>query len=236
MATKEFNNTKFKRLRFLLGFNQAQFAEKMNSSQQIIAMIENNKRGIPSSMRESFYKYFNISIEEALQCETQEELASLLNHKAINKYSIDSANNIVAIPFYNETKVAAGTGEMLPSSSTENSLYFDKRWLENILGVKADKAIIIQAKGTSMDSGLNKIDDIKNDDLLLIDTSIKEVINNKIFVIQQNNELRVKRLKKEFTGELYLISNNDKEFPPEEVTTETYIIGKVVWNGSKENI
>ena len=233
--TKSFDNWQFKRLRKLLNLNQTDFATNVGVSQQTIAMIENNKRGVPASIREGFYKKYGVSYETARECETPEELNNLLYPKL--KVEVKTSNEqVVPIKFYKDAKAAAGTGVDIPETSDEEILYFDKRWLENIIGVKAENAIIIQAKGNSMDSGNNNLKDIHNGDLLFVDISVKDVINNKVFVIQQGNDLRVKKLVKDFNGDIYLISNNEKEYPPELVKQETNIIGRVVWNVSKENV
>ena len=90
-----------------------------------------------------------------------------------------------------------------------------------------------------MDSGWNQPDDIKDGDLLMVDTS-QTTGNNQIFVIMVNNsELRVKKLFKR--GEaLYISSNNSKYkeevYYPDNTDFEVKVIGRVVWNGSKENI
>ena len=107
--------------------------------------------------------------------------------------------------------------------------------MKNIIGVKPEHASIIQAVGDSMDGGNNPI---KNGDLLLIDDSVKDIINEKIFVIQLNkSELVVKRVVKEWDGTVKLISNNSKY--KDRILREgeqAEIIGRVVWNGSKENV
>ena len=79
MEEKQFNNEGFKRVRQLLNLNQSEFAEKLETHQQTIAMIENNKRGVPASIRESFYKNFGYSYDDAITCETQEQLNNLKN-------------------------------------------------------------------------------------------------------------------------------------------------------------
>ena len=229
MDSKTFDNSKFKQLRQFFGMNQTEFAEKLGTHQQIIAMIENNRRDVPKSIRAAFYNIYGISYEEAIKCKTPEELNIALNTQIITN-TVLKKQHITPVKFFKDAKAAAGYGEMLPESSDEEVLYFDTRWLENIIGVKANNAIIIQAEGNSM------YPNIQNGDLLLVDTSIKDVINNKIFVIQQGNDLRVKRLVKEFTGEVYLISDNNKEYSPELAKQDSNIIGRVVWNGSKENI
>ena len=158
----------------------------------------------------------------------------------ISNYIVPKNDNIVALSFYN-AQAAAGEGERVNDILEENYLYFDKRWLKNILGVNPSNLVIIQAKGDSMDSGLNQTDDIKDGDLLMIDKSQKEG-NNKIFVFRnQDNELRVKKLRWNINGNVEIISKNPK-YPVECLSNDNFstsygeIIGRVVWNGSKENV
>lgn len=238
-SKKQFDNHQFKQLRESLKLTQAEFAEKVGSTQQVINMIEKDKRGVPTSIREGFYKAFNIPYDLAVENKplTQREVDILETLANTKKDAITSiffnTNNVVKVKYYTDAKAAAGKGIDVPEVSDEHIMYFDKRWLENIVGVSSTNAIIIQAKGNSMDGGDNPI---KDGDLLLVDVSVKDVINNKIFLIQQNSQLRVKRLKKELNGDLYLLSNNEKDYPPELVKQESAVIGRVVWNCSKENI
>ena len=88
-----------------------------------------------------------------------------------------------------------------------------------------------------MDSGWNQPNDIKDGDLLLIDTS-QTTGNNEVYVILVNNtELRVKKLFKR--GEvLYIQSNNPKYkeevYYPDNTDIEIKVIGKVIKNWSKD--
>lgn len=233
---KEFDNSKFYRLRNLLGLNQSELAKKVHSSQQIIAMIESNKRGVPSSIRENFFKVFKVGYEEAAECTTQEELNMLLNKSIITKTLLP--NNIVAIPLHN-ISAAAGAGTLLDIEPETDMMYFDKRFLKQIIKTEDYSTLhLIYAKGDSMDSGWNQPSDIKDGDLLMVDTS-QISGNNQIFVILFNNELRVKRLFKRGDA-LFISSNNskykDEIYCPNDKEIEVKVIGKVVWNGSKENV
>ena len=156
------------------------------------------------------------------------------------RYEHQLANeNVIAIPFYN-VKAAAGSGIEAPSYTDKDVLYFDRRWIRNVLGAEPNNLSIIQCKGNSMDSGVNSPDDIKDGDLLLIDTSQK-MGNNKTFVFREDNDLRVKKLKWELSGTLSIISNNPsfqtEILEPDMLALTNFeIIGKVIWNGSRENV
>ena len=76
----------------------------------------------------------------------------------------------------------------------------------------------------------------KDGDLLMVDESYKEPIHNQVFVVNiGNNDLVVKRINRTWDGRIMLDSNNPAypSITPEEGAT---IIGRVVWNGSKENV
>lgn len=242
MDEKVIDNSKFKRLRQLLKFNQSDFAERLGTHQQTIAMIENNKRGVPSSIRENFYKVFGFSYDDALYCETEEQLSNLQQRVLSVKNKLDDIetrayrvyhaaqaleqSNLTKIPFYS-AKAAAGEGVEMYNYPEKDIIWFDKRYLHAVVGHNTDHLSLITAEGDSMQPT------IMNGDLLMVDDSIKEIRPNKIFVIRQGNQLRVKRLRTELTGETLIISDNPV-YPMEVMDKETEIIGQVVWNGNNE--
>lgn len=200
--------------------SQVQFAKKLGVPQSTIAMVETNKREPSKALYIALNEIFGFN----LLSESQTELKSYC----------------VPIPFYN-IGAAAGAGNSIYDVPEEDVLYFDERWLKNILGVNPKNLHLIFAAGDSMNSGFNTKSDIKDGDLLLIDTSVQDG-NNKIFVIMVNNtELRVKKVFKKLDGTLCITSNNSKYTeevyrPDDSKEIEIKVIGKVVWNGSKENI
>ena len=205
--------TKLKDLRTALGYDsQAAFAEKLGCSQGTIANMESGKRDVSKPMLLKIKEVFNI------------DLISWRDSQGNTK------TNTVVIPFY-KAKVSAGKGESLPEYEDKDILNFDRRWLVNVLGINPDNAVLLQATGNSM---CPLIDD---KDLLMIDTSYTDVINGKVFVIDINNELLVKRVVKELDGSVILYSENPEYSPRTLKPSETAkVIGKVVWNGSKELI
>ena len=212
-------------LRKKLKVSQSNLASMLGVSQTTIAFIENRQRAVPKSV---MLAVMNLPQKYKFDSEIME----LYNKNNLN--CIVNSNS-VPIPFYS-VKASAGYGETLPDYQEKDIIYFDRRWLKNVLGVNPDNVAIIQAKGDSMDGGNNPI---KDGDLLMVDCSVKE--GNNVFVIKDDNELRVKKLKWNFDGTLDIISNNPK-YSVETLDENTgyfrniEIIGKVVWNGSKENV
>lgn len=150
-----------------------------------------------------------------------------------------NSEHVIPIPFYH-VRASAGYGTLiLEDVKSENVIFFDTRWLQDVIGIKPRNASLITAVGDSMDSGLQQKDDIKDGDILLVDHSITEG-NNKIFVVQTNeNELKVKKIKRNLDGTLTLISNNpnykDVVYKGKDAN-KIKILGRVVWNGSQENL
>ena len=209
---------KVKNFRALHNLTQKQLADKLGMKQSVIAMIEKDKRNVPASFKLSFVKAFGIDWD------TQIASGETLKPEHIMNPPVPK-NNSIGIPFYS-TKAAAGDGALLPDYPENSVIYFDKRWLQMVIGHNPNNLSLIRAEGDSMQP------DIQDGDFLMIDDSIKEVIPNKTFVIKQDNQLRVKKLRAELNGDILIISNN-KTYPIEIMNKETEIIGQVVWNGNK---
>lgn len=216
MTTYPSMQSKLKELRLHLGFEkQTDFAKKLGVSQATIANIESGKREISKPI------WLKIKTKFGIDLFCWEPLKNPLD-----KVYDACTSNVVLIPFYS-AKAAAGAGAELPSYPEKDVIYFDKRLLQNVLGINQENAAFITAKGDSM------LPLINDGDLLLVDSSVQNIINGKVFVVKDGNDLRVKRLKQEWNGDIYLISDNEK-YPPEKVNHPINIIGRVVWNGTKE--
>ncbi len=208
-----------------LHLTQQEFVNKIGMTLSAVSMVECGKRKLSFPIKVRIKDIFNYDIDKE---EYIEQLPNI------------TYSNIIPIPFYHIKAAANPSGGVIVMDFPESEcLWFDKRWLKNVLGVNPYNCSIIEAKGDSMDSGLNKSDDIKEGDLLLVDNSDVEIINNKTYIITllDTNELLVKKIKKEFNGEVLLISNNNKYSTRTLTSSDMYQInGRVVWNGSREKI
>lgn len=216
------DSDKLKQLRNDKKLTQDKLAEELGVSKSLVVAIENGDRNISLKLLKKIQEIFNVDL-----------------YSTNPATPINDNNNIVALPIHN-VSAAAGAGTWLGDEPEQDVMYFDKRFLKQILKRDSfDSIHIIYAKGDSMDSGWNQPDDIKDGDLLMVDTS-QTTGNNQIFVILVNNqELRVKRLAKK-ADTLYITSNNSSYKPeiytPDDPEIEIKVIGKVVWNGSKESV
>lgn len=106
--------------------------------------------------------------------------------------------------------------------NSSNKLQIDKK----IITLSDNKNIFwLNANGDSMSPV------IENQDIVLIDTSNTDISNGGIFLFEINGKRFIKRLRLRVTGELDIISDNDK-YPLETVTncSELKIIGRVIKN------
>lgn len=208
------------------GLKQTSLAAVTDIKQQVISRLltskDENDKATPA-LKYALLKHYHYDIDTG----------EYISHQTENNKHC----NVIPIPIYN-IKASAGAGTWVDREPEQDVMYFDKRFLQQILKRdNYDSIHIIYAQGDSMDSGWNQPDDIRDGDLLMVDTS-QTTGNFQVFVILVNNqELRVKKLMK--NGDcLYVTSNNPKYkqevYCPETSDVEIKVIGKVVWKGSRE--
>ncbi|MGI2111846.1 S24 family peptidase [Shewanella frigidimarina] len=132
----------------------------------------------------------------------------------------------VEIPFYMEVELAAGHGIIEAPHYNGPKLRFAKSTLRKS-SVDPTNAACVRVSGNSMEPVL------PNGSTVGVDTSQTDVIDGKMYAINQDGMLRVKTLYKLPGGGLRLRSYNIDEWPDEryegEVIKQIKIIGKVFW-------
>lgn len=218
-----------KEFRNKYNYTQQELADKLEFSQETITMIERGKRKAPDSLKLKIIRHFKVDFDDL----KMNNLYMQYINQVTNAASGESSNS-VKIPFYH-VFAAAGSGETSPDYPEADVMYFDKRWLENVIGVKPENVSIIQAKGDSMNGGSSPI---KDGDLLMVDTSDIEPVNNQKFVVRlSNQDLVVKRISKDWQGNIILCSDNPQFENIIPTDTDTFsVIGRVIWNGSKDSV
>jgi phage repressor protein C with HTH and peptisase S24 domain len=120
-----------------------------------------------------------------------------------------AAHTFVDVPVYN-VELSAGNGFDAGEVEIIDYHPISTKILED-LGMSLSESAVMKVKGDSMEETL------WNNDLLLVQTSIKKPISNKIFAFAFENELRVKRFSKKMDGAWRVISDNhDKSMYPDE--------------------
>ena len=137
-------------------------------------------------------------------------------------------------------EAAAGDGRVILQEHQVEPLAFRRDWLARV-GVAPDKAILLRARGDSMQPL------IWDGDMLLIDTSKTSPRirprgrsfpggpQDEIFVLRMDDDVRVKAIKRPAEDQVMIYSENRDRFDPEILTgaqlNDLVIIGKVVWYG-----
>ncbi len=227
---------KFARIE-ILNKTQTNLAKELGINSQVITDIESGrKKKIDDSILRKFYEDYGIKIEWLLFG---------IGNKTVVEDDEDGYNayfneQVASIYKYDFT-LSEEDNLKKKIDDVKDILYFDRRWIKNILGVNPNNLFFMYAPDDSMDSGMNTTTDIKRGDILFIDISQKEG-NNNIFVFKNlfDNKPQIRQIQWSFSEKLKLIPKN-KKYKSETIEKEynefmVNIIGRVVWNGSKEKI
>lgn len=98
-------NRCIKWIRESLDLTQKQFAEKLGTKQQIIGMVENNKRDVSKNIIHALYTKFNIHYEEVKECRNRQELLSIINNSSKIQDNPYTINLTLCVPKVNKVKI-----------------------------------------------------------------------------------------------------------------------------------
>lgn len=133
------------------------------------------------------------------------------------------------VPVYN-VAASAGPGAMVDwEEEVVERLAFPQGYLRHITSVNPIHLKIISVKGRSMEPTL------REDDVVMIDVSKRDLSYEGIFVIQDGgHSMLVKRISRASRkGFVMLVSDNRDHPPVERALEDIAVIGKVVWAGVK---
>ncbi len=125
---------------------------------------------------------------------------------------------------------SCGHGTVVLDDAEVTPIRLGKELIKSVLKTDPENLKLFKASGDSMEHV------ITDNDLLLVDVSRTDFNNGGIFVLTINNDWFVKRLRLRVTGELDIISDNDK-YPMETLqpdsNVEICVKGRVIKNLSK---
>ncbi|MCG9697450.1 helix-turn-helix transcriptional regulator [Shewanella sp. Isolate11] len=210
------------------GLTQRELAERANMSQVMVHKLVSGKTKSTSKL---------VDIAHALNC-TAEQLKYGVEHqqKTSDASLVDGFDtwdnstplgvDEIEVPFYMEVELAAGNGIAEGPQYCGPKLRFSKSTLRKH-SVEAEHVVCVKVTGTSMEPVL------PNDSTVGIDTSNKTIIDGKMYAINHDGMLRVKRLYQLPGNGLRLRSYNIDEYPDEiydgEIRKHITIIGRVFW-------
>jgi phage repressor protein C with HTH and peptisase S24 domain len=138
----------------------------------------------------------------------------------------------ILIPFF-DVRAAAGDGLSAPDyESPLPPMIFKRAWLQALDISSTTHLQFLYAQGKSMEPT------IRDGDFLMIDRDpdVVAALRDGIWVIREDNEVKVKRLQKA-SGSLRIISD-DATWPPysvptAEIGTTLIVLGRVIWSGKR---
>ncbi|MGK5093288.1 S24 family peptidase [Deltaproteobacteria bacterium TL4] len=142
---------------------------------------------------------------------------------------VQSKNELVYAPLY-DVQASAGYGSFVQNEEIQDYLAFKKSWLSSKLHVSTDSIAMLTVSGESMESTLY------DGDMILVDLSYHQFDHEGIFVLEIEDSVMTKRLRRGRDGEIRVSSDNpgypEFSIKPEN-TNSFHIVGKVVWFGRK---
>ncbi len=132
------------------------------------------------------------------------------------------------IPLY-DVAASAGSGSNVEYEPIIDQLAFPRDYLRKITKSNPRNLAIISVKGDSMEPTL------RDDDVVMLDTSKTSLDYDGMFVIRSGEALLVKRVMRSTRlGYITVISDNRDIYPPQEhVADQVSVIGKVLWYGRR---
>lgn len=219
----------------IIDTSQINLASILGVKPQVIADIESGrKQKIDNDILQKLYEEYGIKLEWLLFGIGNQ---TLLDDMDEIEYTYCN-DNVASIKKYDFNLTEKENIDKVIEND-KDVLYFDRRWLRNILGVNPDNIFFIYAPDDSMDSGKNTANDIKKGDILFIDISQKQG-NNKVFVYKNDfdNEYSIRQIKWSLSENIKLVPYN-KKYKSEIVEKQVNeflvnIIGQIVWNGNRK--
>lgn len=146
-------------------------------------------------------------------------------------YGVDLIGDASCIELdYIHIQPSCGQGTYVVDDAYITPVKIGRELIKDILHAEPENLKLFRASGDSMEPI------IENDNILLVDISRTDFNNGGIFLLTINNEWFIKRLRLRVTGELDIISENDK-YPIETLkpnsNIEIIVKGRVIKNLSR---
>lgn len=126
-----------------------------------------------------------------------------------------------------DVQAAAGAGSLVEAESVIGRLPFPTAWLRR-LGAPLNTLQAIEARGDSM------APDLRDGDILLVDTSVDVVARDGLYILRYGDTLRVKELQQRADGGILIRSHAGHvadEIVARDQLGDLAIVGRVRWHG-----
>ncbi|MCR9546326.1 helix-turn-helix transcriptional regulator [Vibrio antiquarius] len=226
---------RLKQFREEKGLSQRALATKCGWGPSRISNYESGIRSISLDDAETISNALNISPKTLLfgdssNIEKQPQAnAEILGNMQVWDSKTPIGDDEVAVPFLSEIKLSAGNGFV---NDLEHDNGFRLRFAKSTLrryNVAPENAVCVAVHGNSMEPVL------PDGSTVGIDCGNKTLMEGKIFAINHNGELFIKKLYRLPGGGLRIYSFNELEYPAREYTEaqvleqKITIVGRVFW-------
>ncbi len=231
--TKETIGERIRRVRKELKLTQQQVASSIGVSPTSIVFWERNETTPKGSNLIALCKKLQVDPQWLQSGKGNRQIASgnaeILGNMQVWDSQTPLGNDEVAVPFLSDVRLSAGNGFV---SDLESDYGFRLRFAKSTLrryNVAPENAVCVAVQGDSMEPVL------PNGSTVGIDCGDKKLTDGKIFAINHNGELFIKKLYRLPSNGLRIYSFNEQEYPPREYTEEQIlnqkitIVGRVFW-------
>lgn len=143
-------------------------------------------------------------------------------------YEEIAANSVTLVPVYDLSASAGHGSEVGDYEAIAHSLAFPPDYLRRVTKANPAHLAIISVKGDSMTPTL------KDDDIVMVDTSKTSLGYDGLFVLRFHEALHVKRISRARPGFVTVISDNRAMYHERDFAeAEVMVVGKVIWAGGK---
>lgn len=126
-----------------------------------------------------------------------------------------------------DARAGAGVPALRVDEAVIEKISFSESWVRTVLRRNPDHLALIECRGDSMEPTL------RDGDVLMIDTSVTEVHSARIYVLDLDGSLIVKRVQRLVSGGFRIISDNKDRYEAETFTPSDRnplrVVGEVVW-------
>jgi len=217
--------------------SQAKFAESVGVNPGEISHIKNpnHDRNIGSSLARKFERVYKKPfgwMDSTLKSDfVQTPMQSAVRVNRIEAWDSNTPlhDDEVEVPFFMDVELAAGAGSDLNSEINGPRLRFSKSTLRRC-NVEPENAVCVKVNGSSMEPRLF------DGDVVGVDLGDKRIVDGKIYAINHDGLLRIKRLYLLGGGGLRINSLNEEEYPTEILDAEQRqaitVVGRIFWHSS----
>lgn len=194
------------------GMTSQDLANYLKCSQQFISQIETDKRSIPRDKLDMLKEIMSVEeYQELLQAIAFDRLKDIKDELE----EVKTSSKVSKILYFDDIQASAGLGSI-------NEYEGEREYIEVPGDMESIYNTAIRVNGDSMQP------EFKQGDIIIIDTSRKEILKNKYYVVNYDNYVYLKQLVRK--GVKWYLHSINPYYPDLEIQkdVECKVIGQVI--------